>query len=75
MDRDFAEIRSEVLSLDRESQRALADEIEAHLADSPSADSVAFLEAKRRVEAVERGEMKTVDGPEALARVRKLVQH
>jgi hypothetical protein len=65
----FEEIRTEVLELDSESQRRLRDDIDRNLAS----DDAGFREAKRRSEAVNRGEMKTVDGPEALARVKKLI--
>jgi hypothetical protein len=69
MNKSFEEIRTEVLELDSESQRRLRDEIDRNL----ESDQVGFREAKRRSEAVDKGEMKTVDGPDALARVRKLI--
>jgi hypothetical protein len=69
MGRTFEELRSEVFELDHESQRKLRDELEERL----SSDEAGFHEAMRRSKAVERGEMRTVDGPEALERVRKLV--
>jgi hypothetical protein len=69
MNKSFEEIRTEVMELDPESQRQLRDEIDRNL----DCDSSNFHEAKRRSEAVSRGEMKTVDGPEALARIKKLV--
>ena len=69
MQKTFEEIRTEVLELDSESQRRLRDEIDRNL----ESDHAGYREAKRRSEAVSRGEMKTVDGPEALARVKKLI--
>jgi hypothetical protein len=69
MQKTFEEIRTEVLELDSESQRRLRDEIDRNL----ESDRAGFGEAKRRSEAVSRGEMKTVDGPDALARVKKLI--
>jgi len=72
MDRNYEELRTEVMELDRVSQRKLANEIEEQLSHSDDLED-GFLEAKRRLDAVERGEMQTVDGPEALARVRKLI--
>ena len=75
MDRNFDELRTEVFSLDDDTQRALVEEIEAKLAQTLNVDQCGFREAKRRMDAVERGEMKTVDGPEALARVRQLARH
>ena len=69
MDRSYEELRSEVLGLDLSEQQKLRDEIDRNL----GVDHTAYVEAKRRADAVDRGGMKTVDGPEALARVRKLV--
>jgi hypothetical protein len=71
MDRNVDELIVDALLLDMPSQRRLADAIENNL--SHSSQEPGFREAKRRNEAVERGEMKLVDGPEALARVRALV--
>jgi hypothetical protein len=69
MDRSYEELRSEVLGLQPDEQRKLRDDIDRNL----DVDHAGYLEAKRRANAVDRGEMKTVDGPEALARVRKLI--
>ncbi len=69
MNKSFDEIRTEVLELDPESQRQLRDEIDRNL----NSDQAGFHEAKRRKDAVDRGEMKTVDGREALSRVKKLI--
>jgi len=54
---------------------ARKDEINISVSDSEIEETYEFAlaEAQRRSIAVKRGEMKTVDGPEALARVRKLV--
>jgi hypothetical protein len=70
MDRSFEEIRAEVFALDSESQLRLAHEIEDRL----QKEDPAFVEAERRSQAVDRGEMKTVDGPEAIERVRRIVR-
>jgi hypothetical protein len=72
MDRCFEEIKQEALALDAESQRALADALESELASR--GDESGFREAKRRLDAIERGEMKTVDMHEAMARVRQLIR-
>ena len=69
MDRSFEEIRTQVLELDSESQRRLRDEIDRKL----ESHHAGFREAKRRSEAVDCGNMNTVDGPDALRRVRKLI--
>ena len=71
MDRDFEEIKQEALALDTERQRDLADALESELASDH--DEAGFREAKRRLDSIERGEMKTVDMHEAMARVRKLI--
>ena len=65
----FEEIRTEVLELDSASQLRLRDDINRNL----ESEHAGYPEAKRRSEAVSRGEMKTVDGPDALARVKKLI--
>ena len=67
----FEEIRTEVLELDDESQRRIRDEIDRNLRSV----NAGIREAKRRAEAVARGEMKTVDGPGSLAAIRKLITH
>lgn len=72
-DRSFEAIRQEALSLDHDSQRSLADALEENLAGSRENDP-AFIEAKRRIQAMESGEMKTVDLHEAMARVRNLIK-
>lgn len=69
MDKSFEEIRTEVLELDPESQRRLRDEIDHNL----ESGNAGLRNATLRSEAVTRGEMNTVDGPEALARVRTLI--
>ena len=57
MDRSFEEIRSEVLELDRESQRKLADEIEHTLAETDDEIDRAWKEEiARRMEAHRRRE-------------------
>ncbi|MFI5264551.1 MAG: hypothetical protein ACHQM6_08560 [Candidatus Kapaibacterium sp.] len=67
--KSFEEIRTEVMELDDERQRRIRDEIDRNL----RSDEAGIREAKRRSEAVSRGEMKTVDGPESLAGIRKLI--
>ena len=69
MNKSFDDIRADVLEMDPESQRRLRDEIDRNL----DSDRTGYEEAKRRSAAVTRGEMKTVDGPEAIERIKKLV--
>jgi len=57
MDRSFEQIRTEVLELDRESQRKLAEEIEHTLAETDNEiESARNEEIARRLNAHPRGE-------------------
>ena len=72
MDRTFEEIRGEVLSLDMESQRRLADEIEVRLGpfEPPEAD---FEEAHKRLEAYDRGEEIAISAEESLNEIKNII--
>jgi hypothetical protein len=71
MDRKFEEIRGEVFSLDTESQRRLADEIEVRLGPFEPSD-VDFEEAHERLQAYDRGEEKAISAEKSLEEVRKI---
>ena len=71
MDRTYEDLRTEVLELDRESQGRLVEEIEEQW--YAEIDDEAFVEARRRLDAYHRGEMGSVSGEEAIARVRKMI--
>jgi hypothetical protein len=75
MDRSFEEIRQEALSMDLDSQRALADALESNLSPTSEIDDDTLREVEQRLEAYDRGEMAAVDLDEALARARKLIKH
>jgi hypothetical protein len=71
MDRSFEEIRAEVLELDRESQRKLADEIEENLSEP---DEEWRTEIKRRLEEYQRGEGTSVTAEESIANARRKLE-
>ena len=56
MDRSFEQVRTEVLELDMESQRRLAEEIKHRLAENDEMDSARKQEIARRVDEHRRGE-------------------
>jgi broad-specificity NMP kinase len=72
MDRNYEELRTEVLELDRESQGKLVEEIEEQW--TAEIDNEAFEEAARRMEAYRRGEVTTVSAEESTARVRRIIE-
>jgi hypothetical protein len=72
MDRSFEQIRSEVLELDRESQRRLVDEVEERLGPYEPKDDD-FEEAYERLQAYDRGKMSAISAEESIAEARKLI--
>ena len=73
MDRSFEQIRTEVLELDRESQRQLVDEVEERLGPFEP-DNADFEEAFERLQAYDHGEMTAINAEESMASVRKLIE-
>jgi hypothetical protein len=73
MDRSYEEVEAAAFELDPEGQRRLASALSQHLSNAEFQEA-ALIEAERRLEAVDRGEMQIVDGAEAMARVRKLLK-
>ena len=74
MDRAYADVREDVLALDRESQITIAEEIMTHVSSSPEHDAAWRKEVLRRTEAYRRGEIATVDSDEVMARARKRIE-
>ena len=72
MDRSFEQIRAEVMELDPESQRRLADEVEERLGPYEPND-IDFEEAYERLQAYDRGEMTAISAEESMTSVRKLI--
>ena len=73
MDRTYETVLEEVMELDRESQITIAEKILANVSGSEEHDAAWRAEIRRRVAAYERGEMKTVDAEESVARMRKII--
>jgi hypothetical protein len=78
MDRTFEELRTEVLALDRDDKRALADELEQNLAGSEIDDDAAYRqewldEAKCRLDEYRRGEGTNLTCEESMGRVRQMI--
>jgi hypothetical protein len=73
MDRSFEEIRTEVLELDRESQRKLADELEEKLSESDW-DEDWKKEVQRRLELHQSGKATYVSAEESLAKGRAMIE-
>ena len=77
MGRDLQSIKEAALALDIQERALLVDELVFSIAGKPehiqSSLESSAREAKRRSDAYDRGELPTVDGREAIARVRKLV--
>jgi len=75
MDRTFEKIREEVLQLDQDSQRRLADEIEENLTENQDeVDEAWRLEIKRRLDEYRRGEGSRVTAEESIANARRLIE-
>jgi putative addiction module component (TIGR02574 family) len=74
MDREFNELREEVLSLDRESQIRIAEEILTNVARTPELEEAWREEVRRRVEAYRAGDIKTVSSEDVIARARQKIE-
>ncbi len=77
MSNDLDSIKEAALALDVKDRAELVDELVFSISGraerfKPSLDS-AYEEAQRRADAYDRGELETVDGKEAMLRVRKLI--
>jgi putative addiction module component (TIGR02574 family) len=70
------EIEKEALALPSEARAHLADRLVESLgsADASTIDQLWAAEAKRRRDEVREGRVRTIPGPEGLARVRRNVQ-
>ena len=73
MDRTFNEIREEVLHLDQDSQRRLAEEIEGNISESEW-DQPSREELKRRLEKHCRGEGTYITAEESLSKGRAMIE-
>ncbi len=75
MQNEFERIAKEASALDRHSQFMLAERLMQNLREQPEHKEFWSREAKRRIEAYDRGEMDSIDGAEALSRVRKMLDN
>ena len=73
MDRAFNEILHEALALDRDSKVELAERLAIDLSQDKEVTLAWAKESQRRYEMIKRGEMKTSDAKESLARIRASV--
>jgi putative addiction module component (TIGR02574 family) len=69
------QIAEEALALSKEERALLADRLAGSLdtEEQKRLEGLWSIEAKRRLEEIRSGEVKTIPGPEALARVRRSV--
>jgi hypothetical protein len=73
MDRNWESIRDEVFELDTATQAILVEELTEHLAKD--AHTHLWLEeAKRRLGAYRRGEIKAVDPSETFAKTKQMIE-
>ena len=72
MDREFDRVVEEALELKENERHELVDRLNRSFTVKDRAFDENLAEAKRRLEAYDRGEIKSVDAHEAMARVRKL---
>jgi putative addiction module component (TIGR02574 family) len=72
MDRQFDRVMEEALALDETERHELVERLRNSFQHRSREFDENLAEAKRRLEAYDRGEIKSVDAHEAMARVRKL---
>lgn len=73
MDRDFESVAHDAEQLSRHDQFLLVEQLSMRLGESPEHRDAWAEEAQRRAEAIERGEMKTIDAFEALRDLRTVI--
>jgi putative addiction module component (TIGR02574 family) len=72
MDREFERVAEEALELKESERHELVDRLNKSFLHGDQVFDENLAEAKRRLEAYDRGEIQSVDAHEAMARVRKL---
>lgn len=73
MDRNFETIAHEAEQMAPHDQFLLAERLVRKLGETKEHRDAWAAESQRRADAIDRGEMETVDGSEALMRIRKIV--
>jgi Putative addiction module component len=74
MDRHLDRVMEEALALDESERAELVDRLRKSIQHRGREFEENLTEAKRRLEAYDRGEIESVDAREAMARIRKLNQ-
>jgi acetyl-CoA acetyltransferase len=74
MDRDFESVVRDAEQLDPHDQFLLAERLTKRLGETPEQQAAWSVEAQRRADAIDRGEMKTVDAFEALRDLRSTIE-
>lgn len=74
MDREFNQVREEVLALDRESQIRIAEEIMTHISSTPEHEAAWREEIRRRTDAYRQGGLESYPADEVMARARKKIE-
>ena len=74
MQNEWERIAEEASAMDRRSQLMLVERLMQNLREQPEHMEFWSHEAKRRIEAYDRGEMDSIDHVEALGRVRKMFE-
>ena len=72
MHREFDRVVEEALALEENERHELVDRINRSFANENKQFNAGLAEAKRRLEAFDRGEIAAADAQDAMARVRKL---
>jgi putative addiction module component (TIGR02574 family) len=72
MDREFERVVEDALELRESERHELVDRLNRSFSNGNKQFDENLAEAKRRLEAYDRGEIKSVDAHDAMARVRKL---
>lgn len=77
MGKDLQSITEAALALDPKERGQLVDELVSSISgrrERQDSMDAAYEEAQRRSDAYDRGELKTVDGQEAMTRVRNMLR-
>ena len=72
MDREFDRVVEEALALREDERHELVDRLNSSFNSENNTLKANLQEAKRRLDAYDRGEMESVDARDSMARVREL---
>lgn len=64
------QLYAEAMALDAQERGALAEQLLTSLDDNPEIEGAWLEECRRRIEAVDRGELATVPGDEVMRKIR-----